>query len=153
MLIQEMTEEECRIALKQVSLGRLACVRGNQPYIVPVYVLYDGQHLYGITTPGRKIEWMRSNPLVCLEFDERTTDSDWMSIIVFGRYEELTDTPEHLPARAHALEVLQQRTMWWEPACVPTERGEQRPPVFYRIHVEQLTGRQAAPDAFEAAGS
>jgi nitroimidazol reductase NimA-like FMN-containing flavoprotein (pyridoxamine 5'-phosphate oxidase superfamily) len=63
----------------------------------------------------------------------------------------LTDAPEYQPARAHALEVLQKRTMWWEPACVPTERGERRPPVFYRIHVEHLTGRQASPDALAAA--
>jgi hypothetical protein len=41
--------------------------------------------------------------------------------------------------------------MWWEPACVPTERREQRPPIFYRISIERVTGRQAIPDAIEAA--
>ena len=151
MMIREMTEDECRTALEHVGLGRLACVRGDRPYIVPVYFSYDGQHLYGVTTFGQKIEWMRSNPLVCLECDERMSHHEWMSIVVCGRYEELVDTPKYQHARAHALEVLQKRTMWWEPACVPTELREQRPPIFYRINIDQVTGRRATPNAIEAA--
>ena len=153
MLIQEMTEDECRTELDRADFGRLACVHGDQPYIVPVYFSYDGQHLYGITTPGQKIEWMRSSPLVCLEIDERRSHFHWMSIVVFGRYEELPDTPEYQRARSHALEVLQRRTMWWEPACVPPERQDRRPPIFYRIHIRQVTGRRATPDAVEARGT
>jgi len=151
MLIYELTEEECGTALKQVDVGRLACARVNQPYIVPINFSYDGQHLYGVTTLGQKIEWMRCNPLVCLEIDERTSHYQWMSIVVFGRYEELPDTPEYAQARAHALEVLQRRPMWWQPACVATERRERRPPIFFRIHIERVTGHRATPDAVEAA--
>jgi hypothetical protein len=76
MLIHEMTGDECRIALEQADLGRLACVRGDRPYIVPIYFSYDDKHLYGVTTLGQKIEWMRSNPLVCVEVDERGSSSD-----------------------------------------------------------------------------
>jgi nitroimidazol reductase NimA-like FMN-containing flavoprotein (pyridoxamine 5'-phosphate oxidase superfamily) len=151
MLIHEMTEDECGTALEQAGFGRLACVRGGQPYIVPIYFSYDRKHLYGVTTLGQKIEWMRSNPLVCLEIDERTSHYQWMSVIAVGRYEELRDTPEYEYARAHALEVLQKRAMWWQPASVATEKREQRPPIFYRIHIEQVTGHRATPDAIEAA--
>lgn len=143
MLIQEMTAQECRAALQDLSFGRLACVRDNQPYIVPVYFAYDGQYLYGITTPGQKIEWMRSNPLICLEADERQSHNNWLSIVVFGRYEELPDVPGLASARAQAIEILQKRTMWWEPACVPPQKHERRAPVFYRIHVDRMTGRRA----------
>ena len=41
--------------------------------------------------------------------------------------------------------------MWWQPACVATEQREQRAPLFYRIHVQQVTGHRATPDAIEAA--
>jgi len=54
MLIREMTEDECGTALEQVGFGRLACVRGGQPYIVPIYFSYDRKHLYGVTTLGKK---------------------------------------------------------------------------------------------------
>jgi uncharacterized protein len=94
---------------------------------------------------------MRSNPLVCLEIDERTSHYHWMSIVVFGRYEEMPDTLEYEYARTHALEVLQKRAMWWQPACVTTEKAEERSPIFYRIHVKQMTGHRATPDPVEAA--
>jgi nitroimidazol reductase NimA-like FMN-containing flavoprotein (pyridoxamine 5'-phosphate oxidase superfamily) len=150
MLIREMTEDECGAALGQVSFGRLACARGDQPYIVPIYFSYDGKDLYGVTTLGQKVEWMRSNPLVCLEIDQQANHYLWMSVVVFGRYEEILDTQKYEHARAHALEVLQKRTMWWEPACVPIEKREQRSPIFYRIHIERMTGRRATPDPVEA---
>jgi nitroimidazol reductase NimA-like FMN-containing flavoprotein (pyridoxamine 5'-phosphate oxidase superfamily) len=35
MLLHEMNEDECRAALKEMDFGRLACVRGDRPYIVP----------------------------------------------------------------------------------------------------------------------
>lgn len=145
MLIHEMTEKECHDALGQAHFGRLACVRNNQPYIVPVDFSYDGQHIYGVTTLGKKVEWMRANPLVCLEIDARADTHHWLSVIVFGRYEEIPDAPKYQHARMQALEALQKRTLWWEPACVPAEGREPRPTVFYRIEIEQVTGRRATP--------
>ena len=84
-----------------------------------------------------------------LEIDERETHDRWMSVIVFGRYEELPDDPEFEAARLAAYEVLQKRAMWWEPACVPTEQGDvphSLTPIFYRIHIEHISGRRATPD-------
>ncbi len=151
MPIQEMTKDECRIALEQADFGRLACVRADQPYIVPVSFAYDGIHLYGITTLGQKIEWMRSNPLVCVEIDERTNHYQWMSVVACGRYEELPDTSEHGQARAYALDVLQKRETWWQTACVVGGTRQESTPILYRIHIEQVTGHRATPDAIEAA--
>jgi len=153
MLIHEMTEDECRAALERVSFGRLACARDDQPYVIPIYFSYDRKHLYGFSTLGQKIEWMRSNPLVCLEIDERTSHNQCMSVVVSGRYEELPDTPEFGYERVQAHEVLQKRAMWWEPAYVATEHREQLTPIFYRIHIKQMTGRRATPDPVGAATS
>ena len=144
MQIYEMTAEECRAELQELHFGRLACVRDSEPYIVPVYFGYDGQQLYGITRPGQKVEWMRSNPRVCLEAYARSSHTHWTSIIVFGRYEELPDLPKYGLARAQAIETLQKRTMWWEPACVTPERQERREPIYYRIHIDRVTGRRSA---------
>jgi hypothetical protein len=41
--------------------------------------------------------------------------------------------------------------MWWHVASVATEYREQRAPIFYRIHMLQMTGHRATPDAIEAA--
>jgi nitroimidazol reductase NimA-like FMN-containing flavoprotein (pyridoxamine 5'-phosphate oxidase superfamily) len=143
MFIHEMTEDECRTALEHGSFGRLACAHDDQPYVVPMYFSYDRHHLYGFSTLGQKIEWMRSNPLVCVEIDERTSHHLWMSVVVTGRYEELVDAREFEHKRAHAHDVLQKRAMWWEPAYVATERRKELTPIFYRIHIKHMTGHRA----------
>lgn len=40
------------------------------------------------------------DPLVCVEVDEVVSPEEWASVIVFGRYEELPDSPEYQPQRA-----------------------------------------------------
>src|SRR5687768_5661266 len=100
MNIQEMTQPECRAMLARRAVARLACARNNQPYVVPLHVDLEGDFIYGYATLGQKIEWMRQNPLVCLESDELITDRQWASVIVFGFYEELPNTSEHQESRA-----------------------------------------------------
>lgn len=152
MIIHEMSETECRKALAEANLGRLGCSRDNRPYVVPIYFAFDGKHIYAFSTLGQKIEWMRSNPHVCLEIDERISQSNWMSVIVSGSYEELPDEPEFEIARRQAQDVLQQRIMWWEPAILagcPRDTPIAITPVTYRIHIESMTGRRATPDSTE----
>jgi nitroimidazol reductase NimA-like FMN-containing flavoprotein (pyridoxamine 5'-phosphate oxidase superfamily) len=153
MLIHEMTNDECLKALAHLSLGRLACASGGQPYVVPVYLAFDGKHLYGFSTLGKKIEWMRANPLVSVEIDDIKSEDQWTSIVVFGSYKELPDTPAYAAARKHAHELLRERTMWWQPAFVEDAHPghpESLTPIFFRIYIDRVTGRQASPDRVEA---
>jgi nitroimidazol reductase NimA-like FMN-containing flavoprotein (pyridoxamine 5'-phosphate oxidase superfamily) len=152
MFIHEMTVDECHRALQKASVGRLGCTRNNQPYVVPINFAFDGSYLYGFTTLGQKIEWLRSNPFVCFEIDEMTGHNEWMSIICFGRYEELPDKAEYEKARIRAYTLLQKRAMWWEPALISQEHRDQPhslTPIFYRIHLDKVTGHRATPDKFE----
>jgi nitroimidazol reductase NimA-like FMN-containing flavoprotein (pyridoxamine 5'-phosphate oxidase superfamily) len=167
MLIREMSDSDCQSALKRTRLGRLACARENQPYVVPIYFVYEQPYLYSFTTLGQKVEWMRSNPLVCVELGEVVNSDRWMSIIIFGRYEELPDKPEQERLEAnepwqrtvrptrwehdslHAHKLLQEHSGWWEPGCAScTHRNHQQAvtPIFYRIRIERLSGRVATPD-------
>jgi nitroimidazol reductase NimA-like FMN-containing flavoprotein (pyridoxamine 5'-phosphate oxidase superfamily) len=154
MFIHEMGEFECRQALQQATVGRLACARDNQPYVVPIYFAFDGHYVYAFTTLGQKTEWMRTNPRVCLEIDERISHNQWLSIIVFGRYEELPDLPKYEAARVKAHELLQQHVMWWEPAYVGAAHRDIQhsdTPIFYRIKIDRMTGHRATPDLAESA--
>jgi len=152
MFIHEMTEFECGQALQQATVGRLACARDNQPYVVPIYFAFDGHYVYAFTTLGQKIDWMRTNPRVCLEIDERISHNHWLSIIVFGRYEELPDEPRFQAARLKAHELLQKNVMWWEPAYVGAAHRDtlhSEAPIFYRIKIDRMTGHRATPDVVE----
>ena len=72
MLVHKLTAAECREVFARARLGRLACAKSNQPYVVPVSVYFDPDEnvLYGFSTIGQKIRWMRENPLVCVEVEE-----------------------------------------------------------------------------------
>jgi nitroimidazol reductase NimA-like FMN-containing flavoprotein (pyridoxamine 5'-phosphate oxidase superfamily) len=152
MFVRDLALDECRKVLSQSTFGRLSCARENQPYTVPVHFAVDDGDVYLFSMPGRKIDWMRENPRVCLELDSIDRDNQWTSVIALGRYEELPDTPDFQDERLRALNVLQKRAMWWEPASVapagrPFRSGAS--PVVYRILIESLTGRQGAPLANE----
>ena len=93
MNIHEMTEEECRAMLSRGNVVRLACALNNQPYIVPIHIDLEGDFLYGYATLGQKIDWMRQNPLVCLESDELISHGQWASVIVSGRTKNCPTLP------------------------------------------------------------
>jgi nitroimidazol reductase NimA-like FMN-containing flavoprotein (pyridoxamine 5'-phosphate oxidase superfamily) len=150
-VIRKIDGGECRRTLKKARFGRLACSRGDQPYVVPVYFEIAGQYLYSFATLGQKIEWMRENPLVCVEVDSVASSSDWSSVLAFGRYEELPPRPEFEDVRRIAEQLLQRRPVWWEPASAPSTSGEQRTPVIYRVRLDCLTGLRASPDGAEEA--
>ena len=145
-MIEELDRQSCLDLLFRTRLGRLACSHGTQPYVVPFYFAYDNDFIYSFSTVGKKIEWMRANPLVCVEVDEVINSQKWMSVVVLGRYEELPDTPEWSRERDVAFNLLQHQAMWWEPAYAKTaidQRVCSLEPVFYRIHIDKITGRRA----------
>jgi nitroimidazol reductase NimA-like FMN-containing flavoprotein (pyridoxamine 5'-phosphate oxidase superfamily) len=152
MRIEELTEHDCRTVLRTTRVARLACARNNQPYIVPISFDLDGDCLYSYATLGQKIMWMRENPLVCVELDELTSDRQWVSVIVYGRYEELSETPEYADSRQLAEQLFQRHPAWWEPASVPLVQHEMRSPIVYRIRIGWMTGRRTTPAAEQLDG-
>jgi uncharacterized protein len=149
MVIEELALEECHRLLERTHLGRLACVADQRPYIVPTYFTWDQGYLYAFATLGQKIQWMRANPLVCVEVDEIQTQFEWTSVVALGRYEELPDVPEWEFERSVAHAHLQTWAMWWDPASAavgPPSSAQSRPPIYYRISVESMTGRRAVSD-------
>lgn len=146
MRIEELTEGDCHAVLQKTRVARLACARNNQPYIVPISFDLDGDCLYSYATLGQKILWMRENPLVCVEVDELTSQRQWVSVIVYGRYEELSETPEYADSRRKAEQLFQQHPAWWEPASVPLLKQQRRSPIVYRVRIGRVTGRRTMPD-------
>jgi nitroimidazol reductase NimA-like FMN-containing flavoprotein (pyridoxamine 5'-phosphate oxidase superfamily) len=148
MMIQEMTPPECFELLRQTGFGRLGCARSGQPYVVPIYFAAEKGHIYGFSTMGKKIEWMRANPLVCVELDEIIGPSQWWSVVAVGHYQELPDEPQWEPVRHHAHSLLQKRASWWEPAYVASSHQggpHSAEPIFYRISIDEISGHRAQP--------
>lgn len=142
-MITEMTDLECHALLASETLGRLGCSRGDQAYVVPISYVLDHGTIYSFSSIGQKIEWMRENPRVCLQVDRIRTQLDWISTIVFGRFEEIPDDRDHDREREAAWEVLKERPNWWEPAYTTTVKhgvARQMKPLYFRIRIDQITG-------------
>jgi nitroimidazol reductase NimA-like FMN-containing flavoprotein (pyridoxamine 5'-phosphate oxidase superfamily) len=151
MVIHDLTPAQCREVLRLANLGRLACARDGQPYIVPVFFYFDeqGDCLYSFSTLGQKIDWMRANPKVCVEVDRVADKFNWSTVLVFGRYEEIGDSPRESALRRRAIELFEQRPQWWLPAAGKLASGEEHhAPVVYRILMDRVSGRRAVrPDS------
>ena len=149
MRIVPASDQECQQLLQRVSFGRLGCAQDNQPYVVPVAFAYEPGHIYVFSTVGKKIEWMRQNPKVCLQVDEIGSRSNWISVVVSGTYLELRE-PQYTTEKEHARELLGDSAQWWMVAMA--ERREQVDdvsirPLFFRIDIESITGLRGIPEA------
>lgn len=145
MVITEMDRTACLALLHAARMGRLACVKDNQPYVVPITFATEGNYLYGFSLLGQKIEWMRKNPKVCVQIDELEGPQKWQSIVVHGTYEELPDRLGTKIQRDRAWSLLSQHAQWWEPGGLKPVAEAPAQHLFYRIFVDEISGRRAVP--------
>jgi hypothetical protein len=149
MRIVEISQDECSKFLARVSVGRLACALDNQPYIIPISFAFELDRLYLFSTLGKKVEWMRQNPKVCLQADEIVDRSTWVSVVVDGTYIELRE-PDHIAEKEHARKLLAHSEQWWLAPMVG--RREQAgdlavEPVLFRLNIDSISGLRATPES------
>ena len=120
----------------------------NQPYVVPIYFAYDSGYLYVFSTFGQKVNWMRANPKVCVQTDQAQNQSEWISVIVNGEYEELPG-PQYTAERKHASSLLAKRIHWWLNALGERQMrvGDKSiEPLFFRIRIHSMSGLRATDE-------
>jgi nitroimidazol reductase NimA-like FMN-containing flavoprotein (pyridoxamine 5'-phosphate oxidase superfamily) len=93
-MLGELSELQIETLLKQQVIGRIACQADGVPYIVPINYFYNGTHIFCHSAIGKKIAIMRKNPKVCFLVDDIKSVFSWQSVIVLGKFEELTDMEE-----------------------------------------------------------
>ena len=149
MLIHELTHTECLAVLSRATVGRLACARGDQPYVVPISFYFDGTSaLYSFATVGQKILWMRDNPKVCVETDDVSDRFHWTSVVVTGLYEEIGKSPAEADELQRGLAFLEQHSHWWLPGAAKLDTSDHwSEAVIYRVRINAVSGRRAARPA------
>lgn len=101
--------EEIEAIIKQSNVCRLGLCDGDTPYVVPLNFGYeDGKFYFHSAAAGRKVDLLKANPKVCLEFDMdlgMITDEkacNWgiryKSVIVTGRATVLNTLEEKVQA-------------------------------------------------------
>jgi nitroimidazol reductase NimA-like FMN-containing flavoprotein (pyridoxamine 5'-phosphate oxidase superfamily) len=146
MIVHTLTREECVEILERNHLGRLGCSRYDQPYIVPVHYSFDREQqcVFGFSSIGQKVDWMRANPKVCLEVEEIADKYHWLTVVVTGRYNEIHQTPGEAAMRRRAENMFRRRPEWWFPAVAKVADREPHDVVVYRISIEAVSGRRSA---------
>ncbi len=115
--------------------GRIACnAPGDRPYLVPLAYAYDGESVYAISGPGRKIDLMRADPRVSFEVDRVDRSDRWQSVVADGEFEEVTDAD----AIQMAIGLIEGAT------GAPVAMGEHS--IVFRLRLIAKSGRYEQPD-------
>ena len=131
---------ECRVC-------RLGLSDGEEPYIIPLCFGYDGRAIYFHSAPeGRKIDILRKNNRVCIEFDipgemkEEEQGCKWginyRSVIGFGTAEIVDDQETKQTALKILLAQYSDREYTF-PDEVVTKTA------IIKVIIAQITGKQA----------
>lgn len=115
--------------------GRIACNQpGERPYLVPLAYAYDGDSIYAVSGPGRKLDLMRSDPRVSFEVDRVEQSDRWQSVVAEATFEEIADPDEVQLAVA----LVERAT------GVPVVMGAHS--VVFRLRITARSGRYELPD-------
>jgi nitroimidazol reductase NimA-like FMN-containing flavoprotein (pyridoxamine 5'-phosphate oxidase superfamily) len=93
-MLGELDNTQIDDLLKDQVIGRIGCHFDDITYVVPVNYVYDGTSIYAHSANGMKIDMMRKNPKVCFEADAILGMTNWQSVIVWGKFEEITEINE-----------------------------------------------------------
>lgn len=142
----ELSNTQIRNLLSSQVVGRLACTDGRQPYIVPVTYTYDGVYIYGQTNEGLKLKILRKNPNVCFEVDTMTDMRNWQSVVVTGRFEELSGKTaekarEILFSRVFTLMTSSTIHAHEHEVTGKIDDSTRKKYLMYRIKIKKVTGR------------
>lgn len=146
MALRNMTHGECVEMLEDAHFGHLACSDEGQPYVVPIYFAFHARVAYSFSMPGRKVEWMRRNPKVCLQVEEWPSKGSWRSVVLEGKFQEFPDDPAWHEERIHAWSLLEKHLNWWEIGSLKPDKvplSHVSPHLFYGIYMSDLSGRAA----------
>lgn len=145
-MLGTLTRKQCEYVLRSELVGRIGCYAAGRVYVVPVAFVYYKDHIYAHSKDGLKIRMMRKNAKVCFEVESRESLNSWRTVILWGRYEELKTTPE----QKEVMRILNDRFVGHalSETVVPTRNlksphtvEKARKPVFYRISIEEISGR------------
>jgi uncharacterized protein len=133
--------------IRRSGVCRLGMVCDGEPYVVPLCFGYDGVAVYlHMATEGRKLDALRANPRVCLEWDlpgellPARAACGWglayESVIAYGLAGELTDEVAKTRALACIMAQYAGEGATW---TFPPEQLART--VVVRVELTEVTGK------------
>lgn len=107
MIPMRVCEDQTKIEhfLSSARIGFLGLTDGNSPYVVPLnYLWWNGSIYFHGSDHGKKVDLMNGNPTCCFTVSQEYgtiahpvpahTDTAYMSVILYGTAELVTDLDE-----------------------------------------------------------
>jgi hypothetical protein len=134
--------------IRKALVCRLGLAVDNRPYVVPLCFGYRDRTLYVHSAPeGRKVEMVRENPHVCVEFDVDqevlpagepcSWSMRYRSVIAFGTASVVEDSAE----KRRALDLILEHYGGGAASNYPDRMVEKI--LIVKIEMEEITGKQA----------
>ncbi|MEY4114611.1 MAG: hypothetical protein RLZ76_1304 [Bacteroidota bacterium] len=147
-MIGNLTQEQISNMLSSQMIGRIACCDLHKPYIVPIAYAYDGKDIYCQTTEGKKVEYMRDNPNICFQIDFSNNISNWQSVIVYGKFEELTEKETEKAREFLVNKIMPLMTNskihgyeHWEAREQRLDDSHRLKPIIFKLKIEEISGK------------
>ncbi len=144
----DLTKEQISNLLSSQMIGRIACCEIHKPYIVPIAYAYDGKDIYCQTTEGKKIQYMRDNPNICFQIDFTNNISNWQSIIVYGKFEELSESEIKIAREFRLNKIMPLMTNskihpheHWEAREQVLDDSQRVKPIIFKLKIEEISGK------------
>ena len=145
-MIGELSKAEINNLLNSQAYCHLACCANNEPYVVSISYVYDGEFIYCQSKSGKKLDIMNKNPSVCVIVESMTAMNNWKSVICYAKYERMNEKDS---ATARALLFNRVLTLMTPEAIHTFEHNtdgnieyENRIKDFmFRLKIEKMTGR------------
>jgi uncharacterized protein len=143
-VFRELGREEAEELLARNHVGRIAFTFHDRVDIEPIHYVFDEGWIYGRTSQGTKLSTVAHHRWVAFEVDEVRDLFDWRSVVVKGAlYLMEADAPiDQDPTLARGVELLR--------SLIPETLTAGDPAPFrrsvFRIHLDQVTGREASPE-------
>ncbi|MDH7593649.1 MAG: pyridoxamine 5'-phosphate oxidase family protein [Methanomicrobiales archaeon] len=109
--IPRLEKEEYDHLISDGYISRIAFIGDKYPYVAPFLYIFDGTHMYFLSTKyGKKIAYFRRNPYVSVEVEKYSADlSSYMFVTMQGRLEEVKDAIEKKIIREKFVRMIREK--------------------------------------------
>ncbi|WP_037319687.1 pyridoxamine 5'-phosphate oxidase family protein [Salegentibacter sp. Hel_I_6] len=147
--MKTITSTESTQFLAENYIGRLGYISKERVEIIPITYCFDTDHhsILSYSGQGNKIDAMRKNPLVSFQVDEITNLEKWKSVLLHGKFEELTgiDAKYMLRIFSEGVKKVIKAKEKSSPGFIrdfSSKITNSITPIVYRINIDEITGRQ-----------
>lgn len=111
--IPKMEKEEYDKLISEQYLCRIAFRGDKYPYIAPLLYIFDGNHMYFLSTNyGKKINLLKDYPHVIVEIENYQKDfSDFSFMSLFGKIIIVNDEKEENIVRNDFVKMIKERKL------------------------------------------